>query len=216
MFEPSGANAVSLDGAQIADLAQFLLELSHLPFQAFDAIESVVKAGVFHRLHPGEDGRERATKFPLLFAYCLHSCDHPPSTGSSAPVVKVASNARKRTALAISSDVPQRFIGIIPAIFSLIWAASSLPVNTLPMIGVSMGPGVTALTRISRGSSSAASVRANDRIAALAAPYAALPGIPLTLAIEVVKTTEPFRLISGASFCTAKSGPLAFRLNISS
>ena len=28
------------------------------------------------------------------------------------PVVKVASNARKRTALAISSDVPQRFIGI--------------------------------------------------------------------------------------------------------
>src|SRR5271156_1196037 len=40
--------------------------LSHLPFQAFDAIESVVKAGVFHRLQPGEDDRERATKFPLL------------------------------------------------------------------------------------------------------------------------------------------------------
>ena len=51
-----------------------------------------------------------------------------------------------------------------------------------------MGPGVTALTRISRGRSSAASVRANDRSAALAAPYAALPGIPLTLAIEVVRT----------------------------
>src|SRR5450755_4016056 len=31
----------------------------------------------------------------------------PPSTGSSCPVVYVASNARKRTALAISSDVPQ-------------------------------------------------------------------------------------------------------------
>ena len=61
MFEPSGANAVSLDGAQIADLAQLLLELSHLPFQAFDAIESVVNAGVFYGLQPGEDGRERAT-----------------------------------------------------------------------------------------------------------------------------------------------------------
>ena len=43
--------------------------------------------------------------------HCLQSCDQPPSTGSSAPVVKVASNARKRTAFAISSDVPKRFIG---------------------------------------------------------------------------------------------------------
>src|SRR5579883_2634877 len=102
--------------------------------------------------------------------HCLQSCDHPPSTGSSAPVVKVASKARKRTALAISSDVPQRFIGTMPFIFSLIWAASSLPVNTLPTIGVSMGPGDTALTRISRASSSVESVRAKDRNAALAAP----------------------------------------------
>ena len=84
------------------------------------------------------------------------------------------------------------------------------------MIGVSMGPGVTALTRISRGSSSAASVRAKDRSAALAAPYVALPGIPLTLAIDVVRTIEPPRFISGASFCITKSGPLAFKLNISS
>ena len=75
------------------------------------------------------------------------------------PVVKVASNPRKRTGFAISSGVPQRFIGTIPAIFSLIWTASSLLVNTLPMIGVSMGPGDTALTRIFRGSSSVASVQ---------------------------------------------------------
>ena len=61
----------------------------------------------------------------------IHSCDQPPSTGSSAPVVKVASNARKRTALAISSDVPQRFIGTMPIIFSLSWAAASLSGNTL-------------------------------------------------------------------------------------
>ena len=57
------------------------------------------------------------------------------------------------------------------------------PGNAFSMIGVSMGPGVTALTRISRGTNSAASVRANDRSAALAAPYVALPAIPLTLAI---------------------------------
>src|SRR5271165_1305845 len=74
----------------------------------------------------------------------------------------------------------------------------------------------TALTRIPRGSSSAANTRAKDRSAALAAPYAARVGIPLTLAIEVVRTTAPPRFISGASFCTAKNGPLAFRLNISS
>src|SRR5271156_5976702 len=76
MFEPSGANAVSLDGAQIADLAQFLLELSHLPFQAFDAIESVVKAGVFHGLQPGEDGRERATTFALLWDQRVPGVSH--------------------------------------------------------------------------------------------------------------------------------------------
>ena len=110
--------------------------------------------------------------------------------------MKVASNARKRTALAISSDIPQRFIGTIPIIFSLIWAAASLSGNALPRIGVSMGPGVTALTRISRGINSAASVRANDRSAALAAPYVALPGIPLTLAIEVVRTIEPPDLLA--------------------
>ncbi|MDR3428208.1 MAG: hypothetical protein P4L78_12290 [Silvimonas sp.] len=71
--------------------------------------------------------------------------------------------------MAISSDFPKLFIGIISTIFSLIAATSSLPVNTLPTIGVSMGPGDTALMRISRGSISAASVLANDRSAALAA-----------------------------------------------
>ena len=35
------------------------------------------------------------------------------------PVVKVASNPRKRTAFAISSDFPKRFIGIMPIVFSL-------------------------------------------------------------------------------------------------
>src|SRR5271154_6654324 len=92
---------------------------------------------------------DREVRPYAAYFYRIQSCDQPPSTGSSAPVVKVASNARNRTALAISSDVPQRFIGFIAIIFSLIWAASSLPVNTLPTIGVSMGPGVTALTRIS-------------------------------------------------------------------
>src|SRR5271169_5845539 len=34
----------------------------------------------------------------------------------------------------------------------------------------------------------------------------AIPGIPLTFATEVVKTTAPPRFINGASFCTAKYG----------
>ena len=63
--------------------------------------------------------------------------------------MKVASNARKRTALAISSDVPKRFMGIMPIVFSLTWAATFLSGNTLSRIGVSMGPGDTALTRMS-------------------------------------------------------------------
>ena len=159
-----------------------------------------------HGIKPGTSFEELPDKW----------VDQPPSTGSSAPVVKVASNARKRTALAISSDVPKRFIGLASRICPVTWAATSLSGNALPMIGVSMGPGDTALTRIPRGRSSAANTRAKDRSAALAAPYAARVGIPLTLAIEVVRTTAPPRLISGASFWTAKNGPLAFRLNISS
>ena len=81
----------------------------------------------------------------------IEALDLRPSAvdGSSAPVVKVASNPRKRTAFAISSDIPQRFMGTMPGIFSLIWAAAFLSGNTLSRIGVSMGPGVTALTRIS-------------------------------------------------------------------
>jgi hypothetical protein len=41
---------------------------------------------------------------PSKFAWIqIYSCDAPPSTGSSAPVVYVASNARYATALATSS-----------------------------------------------------------------------------------------------------------------
>ena len=79
----------------------------------------------------------------------IQSCVQPPSTGSSAPVVKVASNARKRTALAISSGVPQRFMGTMPFICSCILAILSLSMPILLRIGVSVGPGDTALTRMS-------------------------------------------------------------------
>ena len=44
------------------------------------------------------------------------------------------------------------------------------------------------------------SVLAKDRSAALAAPYAALSGIPLALATGVVKTIEPPGLMSGGDF----------------
>src|SRR4029450_3428486 len=43
----------------------------------------------------------------------LYSCERPPSTGSSAPVVKVASNPRNNAARATSSGEPMRFMGVI-------------------------------------------------------------------------------------------------------
>ena len=49
MFESSDATVGRMERRRIAALAQSLLSSSHLPFQAFDAIESVVKAGVVHR-----------------------------------------------------------------------------------------------------------------------------------------------------------------------
>jgi len=97
-----------------------------------------------------------------------HNCDTPPSTGSSAPVVYVASKARKATALAISSERPRRFMGVFSAITTIALSASSRGID-LVRTAVSIGPGLTALTRIPRGRSSVARVRAIERSAALPA-----------------------------------------------
>src|SRR5271170_4579435 len=60
LFERSGA-------PRIPALAHFLLQSSHLPFQAFDSIERIVEAGGVQRLQEGPDGCEDAAKFPLLW-----------------------------------------------------------------------------------------------------------------------------------------------------
>ena len=65
----------------------------------------------------------------------------------------------------------------------------------LPMIGVTIGPGATVLTRRPRPASSAAVVRAKERIAALVAEYALVPGVPVWPAALV------FRMIDAPSDC---------------
>jgi hypothetical protein len=54
-----------IDWPRIPASAYFLLQSSHLLFQAFDAIERIVEAGGLQRLQEGADGRESAAKFPL-------------------------------------------------------------------------------------------------------------------------------------------------------
>ena len=68
MFERSGDSVLSIDCPRIPALAHFLLQSSHLPFQALDSIERIVEAGGVHRLQEGADGREGAAKFPLLWS----------------------------------------------------------------------------------------------------------------------------------------------------
>src|ERR1700722_13970725 len=70
-------------------------------------------------------------------------CALPPSTKSSIPVTKLeSSDARKRAALAISSDSPMRPIGMVDAIHAIASAGSP------SITGVSVGPGLTTFERM--------------------------------------------------------------------
>ena len=94
----------------------------------------------------------------------------PPSTKSSMPVMKLASSeARKETALAISSGVPMRPMGTPLMSPALSWAVSPTVCPRRSMAGVSMGPGLTTLTRILRSLRSTVQLRAKERRAALVA-----------------------------------------------
>jgi NAD(P)-dependent dehydrogenase (short-subunit alcohol dehydrogenase family) len=89
---------------------------------------------------------------------------------SSVPVMKLAcSLTRKRTASATSSAVPNRLRGTCATIPPVNSFTASAGMPRRPKIGVSIGPGETALTRIVRGASSAAKVRVRLRSAALVA-----------------------------------------------
>jgi hypothetical protein len=78
----------------------------------------------------------------------------------------------------------------------------------LSKIGVSIGPGATALTRMPRGASSVAKVRASERIAAFVAPYTDEFRMPFVLAAEVLKMTEAPSERSGKKVFTVKYEPL--------
>ena len=100
----------------------------------------------------------------------LQICARPPSTNNSIPVIKLlSSDARNVTAFATSSGLP-----ILPSVMvlrSLFFTCSPPSLSTMPLvIGVSIGPGLMALTRILRCFRSTVQERAKDRMAALVAP----------------------------------------------
>jgi len=95
----------------------------------------------------------------------LQICARPPSTDNSLPFTKLeSSEARNRTAVAISSERPSSLRGIIDRNFSFISGGA------FSNAGVSIGPGLITFTRIFLSFNSTSHVRANDRNAALLAP----------------------------------------------
>src|SRR5438132_13568143 len=94
----------------------------------------------------------------------------PPSTGRSTPAMKLASSdARNKAVDAISSGRPSRPNGTAAANWARAWSAPSLVGACWSKIGVSIGPGLIALTRMRRSFNSAVQVRTKERTAALVA-----------------------------------------------
>src|SRR4029077_9045970 len=118
----------------------------------------------------------------------------PPLTWTSCPVINpLSSLAKKLTASAISLGSAARPMGI----FSVSWRHS---VSVWPVItrAVSVSPGAIALTRTPEGASSNAKDLVNAMIAALAAAYAVLPGLPVMPKFEEVLIMMPhFRSFIG-------------------
>src|SRR5258708_32560434 len=79
-----------------------------------------------------------------------------------------SSDARKETALAISSGLPNLPSGTFFARSSFILVSAS-PCCQVSKIGVSICPGLMVFTRMRRSFSSLVQVRANERTAALVA-----------------------------------------------
>ncbi|MNG13855.1 hypothetical protein D3C84_975640 [compost metagenome] len=77
-------------------------------------------------------------------------------------------------------------------------------------MGVSMAPGLTALTRMRRSSSSAESVRVRERTAAFEADSSARPGAPTWFSHEVLRMIEPPGCMIGSTACREKNRPLTF------
>ena len=125
------------------------------------------------RIGPVTSNRGRAGHMPeygpgQAASVLLTPEPRPPSTVRRAPVVNVASKARNITAVATSSTVPCRPIGVV--LSPIAWNARRSVSDALrtPIVGVSMNPGATTLTRIARHMSSVARVLANASVADLA------------------------------------------------
>src|SRR4029077_734387 len=93
-----------------------------------------------------------------------------PSINNDDPVVELlSSEARNTTAFAISSGVPRRPSGTVFEIIFLRCFPVSEEASSSLSPGVSIGPGLTAFTRIRRSFKSVVQVRANERTAAFVA-----------------------------------------------
>src|SRR5437773_801809 len=122
--------------------------------------------------------------------------------------------AKYSAAFAISSASPIRPSGTDPTMFFLN-SSICCSLSPRPLIpGVSIGPGLIALTRILRALRSTVQLRANDRTAALVALYTLKPSRPLEPAIDAFRMIDPPSRRSGSAFCTVKSRPLTLLLNV--
>lgn len=134
----------------------------------------------------------------------------PPPAITFCPVTELApSEARKATTSATSRAVPSLPKGIWADICSIMVASVSGDAPDLDQIGVWMAPGLTALTRIRRGASSAASegiiASKAPRLPAVTLP----PGTPRVAPTPTVNTTEAPSASRGRTFCKVKNCPLA-------
>src|SRR6202007_2761550 len=127
----------------------------------------------------------------------------PPSTGRSTPVMKLlSSDARNRTAEAISSGRPIRCIGVMA--MNRFFIAPTFGPNCASRRGVSIGPGLTMLARMPLYANSGVPGRTNKRRAAFVALYVEYIGIPFCQAPEPLTIIEPPSFTRGRDFCTVK------------
>src|SRR6202047_875969 len=102
-----------------------------------------------------------------------HRAVFPPSTDHAAPVTNFAASlARKATTAAMSEGVPRRPRGTNAISSRRASHGCAADANSAFNIGVSIGPGHTALTRIPCPASSTASARLQASTAPLLAQYA--------------------------------------------
>src|SRR5215470_12603374 len=152
----------------------------------------------------------------------VHAAVTPPSTGSATPVTNDASSEmRKSAALAISSGLPVRPSGTAPAARFCTSSSGSIPAvdfwsgraTNTRSIGVSMGPGQTALTRIFSLARRTARLFTKPTTPNLHMEYTGLYEEPWSPDVEAVKRRlpPPRRRISGMAASVVRSTVRRFK-----